>query len=316
MIISGNLPYRTEVASVFVFNRIQSGDRAGAAAVAVVLLAHLVRAAARRRRAPPARDEARACVGSRLRARRARLPARRAARRRSRWSSGARSSTAPAPPGRRCQRPDTVHAFKLDARSSPAIAVPLNTVFGDRLRARDRAPAVPGQGARERVRRPAARALARRRRAGALPALRPRRLVRRLAAAATASRCCSRCRRWCSRRSSSRCRSSRARSCRRCARSATSRSRPRTRSAPRRWQTFWRITLPSIRWAVIYGVVLTTARCLGEYGAVAVVSGPHRGPDRDGDAARPGALRELRPARGVRDLAACSPRSRCSSSSR
>jgi len=38
-------------------------------------------------------------------------------------------------------------------------------------------------------------------------------------------------------------------------------------------QTFWRITLPSIRWAIIYGVVLTTARCLGEYGAVAVVSG-------------------------------------------
>jgi len=39
------------------------------------------------------------------------------------------------------------------------------------------------------------------------------------------------------------------------------------------WRTFWRITLPSIRWAVIYGVVLTTARCLGEYGAVAVVHG-------------------------------------------
>jgi sulfate/thiosulfate transport system permease protein len=39
------------------------------------------------------------------------------------------------------------------------------------------------------------------------------------------------------------------------------------------WQTFWRITLPSIRWAVIYCVVVTTARCLGEYGAVAVVSG-------------------------------------------
>jgi sulfate/thiosulfate transport system permease protein len=39
------------------------------------------------------------------------------------------------------------------------------------------------------------------------------------------------------------------------------------------WQTFRRITLPSIRWAVIYGVVLTTARCLGEYGAVAVVRG-------------------------------------------
>jgi sulfate/thiosulfate transport system permease protein len=43
------------------------------------------------------------------------------------------------------------------------------------------------------------------------------------------------------------------------------------------WQTFWRITLPSIRWAVIYGVVLTTARCLGEYGAVAVVSGHTEG---------------------------------------
>ncbi len=38
-------------------------------------------------------------------------------------------------------------------------------------------------------------------------------------------------------------------------------------------QIFRRITLPSIRWAVVYGVVLTTARCLGEYGAVAIVSG-------------------------------------------
>ena len=39
------------------------------------------------------------------------------------------------------------------------------------------------------------------------------------------------------------------------------------------WQTFWRITLPSIRWGVSYGVVLATARALGEFGAVAVVSG-------------------------------------------
>jgi sulfate transport system permease protein len=44
-----------------------------------------------------------------------------------------------------------------------------------------------------------------------------------------------------------------------------------------RLQSFWRITLPSIRWAIIYGVVLTTARCLGEYGAVAVVSGSIQG---------------------------------------
>jgi sulfate transport system permease protein len=39
------------------------------------------------------------------------------------------------------------------------------------------------------------------------------------------------------------------------------------------WQTFWRITLPSIRWGVAYGVVLSTARAIGEFGAVAVVSG-------------------------------------------
>ena len=39
------------------------------------------------------------------------------------------------------------------------------------------------------------------------------------------------------------------------------------------WQTFRRITLPGIRWALAYGVVLTLARALGEYGAVAVVSG-------------------------------------------
>ncbi|MEA5569303.1 sulfate ABC transporter permease subunit CysW [Anabaena sp. UHCC 0399] len=38
------------------------------------------------------------------------------------------------------------------------------------------------------------------------------------------------------------------------------------------WQTFWRVTLPSIRWALLYGVILTTARAMGEYGAIAVVS--------------------------------------------
>jgi len=39
------------------------------------------------------------------------------------------------------------------------------------------------------------------------------------------------------------------------------------------FQTFWRITFPAIRWAVAYGVVLTTARAIGEFGAVSVVSG-------------------------------------------
>ena len=36
---------------------------------------------------------------------------------------------------------------------------------------------------------------------------------------------------------------------------------------------FWKVTLPSVRWAVVYGLILTTARALGEFGAVAVVSG-------------------------------------------
>src|SRR5207344_1544227 len=39
------------------------------------------------------------------------------------------------------------------------------------------------------------------------------------------------------------------------------------------WQTFWRVTLPAIRWGVSYGVVLATARALGEFGAVSVVAG-------------------------------------------
>jgi len=40
-----------------------------------------------------------------------------------------------------------------------------------------------------------------------------------------------------------------------------------------RWQAFWRVTLPSIRWGVAYGVVLSVARAIGEFGAVSIVSG-------------------------------------------
>jgi sulfate transport system permease protein len=40
-----------------------------------------------------------------------------------------------------------------------------------------------------------------------------------------------------------------------------------------RWITFWRVTLPAIRWGVAYGVVLSTARAVGEFGAVSIVSG-------------------------------------------
>ena len=43
------------------------------------------------------------------------------------------------------------------------------------------------------------------------------------------------------------------------------------------WQTFWRVTLPNIRWGLLYGVLLCNARAMGEFGAVAVVSGHVRG---------------------------------------
>lgn len=39
------------------------------------------------------------------------------------------------------------------------------------------------------------------------------------------------------------------------------------------WQTFWRVTLPNIRWGLLYGIILTNARAMGEFGAVSVVSG-------------------------------------------
>jgi sulfate transport system permease protein len=39
------------------------------------------------------------------------------------------------------------------------------------------------------------------------------------------------------------------------------------------WQTFWRVTLPSVKWSVLYGLILCNARAMGEFGAVAVVSG-------------------------------------------
>lgn len=43
------------------------------------------------------------------------------------------------------------------------------------------------------------------------------------------------------------------------------------------WQMFWHVTLPNIKWGLIYGVVLCTARAMGEFGAVSVVSGHIRG---------------------------------------
>jgi len=43
------------------------------------------------------------------------------------------------------------------------------------------------------------------------------------------------------------------------------------------WQTFWRITLPNVKWGLLYGVILCNARAMGEFGAVSVVSGHIRG---------------------------------------
>lgn len=43
------------------------------------------------------------------------------------------------------------------------------------------------------------------------------------------------------------------------------------------WKTFWRVTLPNIKWGVVYGVILCNARAMGEFGAVSVVSGHVRG---------------------------------------
>ena len=316
VLITGNLPFRTEVASVYIFNQIESTNPS------------------RRRRGVgrPARDLASRCCsrsagsgGCATRHERAR-----AGRYALRFVAIGYLAADPRRPARARLLPDDrrprlaglacadepVHGrtrFELTLKAT-AIAVPLNTVFGIAVRARDRAAALPREGPRERLRRPAARALAGRRRVLALPALRRAAAGSAASSRTTASRCCSRCPRSCSRRCSSRCRSSRARSCRRCARSATSRSRRRTRSAPPAWQTFWRITLPSIRWAVVYGVVLTTARCLGEYGAVAIVGGNIEGRTQTATLAVAGCLHELRPSPAPTRSRSCSRRSRSSCS--
>ena len=63
------------------------------------------------------------------------------------------------------------------------------------------------------------------------------------------------------------------------------------------WTTFLRVTLPKIRWGLIYGVILCNARAMGEFGAVSVVSGPHPRPDDDHAAAGRDPLQRV-PVRG------------------
>ena len=218
----------------------------------------------------------------------ARLPRRAARWRRSATSSTRRSSTASARRGHAVTTPDARARAEGDAdprRRSPC----RRTRSSASSRALvDRSLPLPRSGALQRRRRPAAGALAGRRRPRAAAPLRTRRLARRPRHRVRAAR------RWCSRRSSSRCRSSCARWCRCCARSAPSRSRRPRRWAPRRLQTFRRVTWPAIRWATAYGVVLTTARALGEFGAVSVVSGRTRRRDRVADPVRPGPLPVVR----------------------
>ena len=58
------------------------------------------------------------------------------------------------------------------------------------------------------------------------------------------------------------------------------------------WQTFWRVTLPSVKWGLIYGIILCNARTMGEFGAVSVVSGHISGHDEyDAAACRKALLR-------------------------
>ena len=66
------------------------------------------------------------------------------------------------------------------------------------------------------------------------------------------------------------------------------------------WQMFWRVTLPNIKWGLLYGVILCNARAMGEFGAVYVVSGPHRRPDRHHAAAGREAVPGIQPARRLR----------------
>ena len=66
------------------------------------------------------------------------------------------------------------------------------------------------------------------------------------------------------------------------------------------WQTFWRVTLPNVKWALLYGVILCNARAMGEFGAVTVVSGHDPRQDEHDAAARRDSLQRIQLRRGVR----------------
>ena len=60
------------------------------------------------------------------------------------------------------------------------------------------------------------------------------------------------------------------------------------------WRTFWHVTLPNMKWALMYGVILCNARAMGEFGAVAVVSGHVRGLNQHAAVARRDSLQRIR----------------------
>ena len=73
------------------------------------------------------------------------------------------------------------------------------------------------------------------------------------------------------------------------------------------FQTFWRVTLPSIKWGLLYGVILCNARAMGEFGAVSVVSGPYPRRDQHHAAARRDPLQRIQLRRGLRGGLAAGP---------
>ena len=66
------------------------------------------------------------------------------------------------------------------------------------------------------------------------------------------------------------------------------------------WQTFWRVTLPNIRWGLLYGVLLCNARAMGEFGAVVGRLRPHPRPDQHHAAARRDPLQRIQLRRRLR----------------
>ena len=68
------------------------------------------------------------------------------------------------------------------------------------------------------------------------------------------------------------------------------------------WQMFWRVTLPNIKWALLYGIILTNARAMGEFGAVSVVSGHIRGENQHHPAFGRNLLQRIQLHRRIRSL--------------